>query len=684
MEYLNEELLIKSINNNVDYQNMVDQLKIEVDYFCSTFSDDPQKISGWGHKYFCQDDGGRLIFDLTKPHSQKCDICGKEYTGDLYDSIWVYNYRNEAILISWKSALLYKITQEVKYLDYVKQIIGFYADHYLEFKLHNKDGHIYESLDDMVWGCGRLMPQGLNESLFIIRLVNALEIVKSDLGDSFISSVNEKLFKEVFKLLKPQVNKVHNIIAWNNSAIGTMGLFSNNEEMLDFVFKGEFNIRRQIREGVTSDGFWYEGSIHYNFFTLEGIINLLLFSKLYDFEFGEEELIIKNMLTAAYQYAFDNHVFPNPNDGWPDINLKTYSYVYTVATKIFGYDSEVANLLKNIENKNTLRVSVPLSKPYYFDNRIPLERLSLIPNLNMENYYPVVSTSKNFEQSQFGVIRRNNINVFLKYGHRGPSHAHPDKMTIEVMIGNKMLTRDLSNSGYGAILCNEWHRMSASHNTVIVNGKNQVSMEGGNTISFEEYCLHSNVSNVYSISNKIDIETMKNTMNEDEVIKYLVKNLFMTEHEAKEAIGSKKNMSEIAEEAILSAPKVNYDRKIQLLDNGFIDEFIVTSNQEVIFDYFFHSEADLLTTLVTEEYSLGFDENGFQHIKNVRKVVSSNKNLVLKWRLGEYLLESNIDLDDKELLLAETYDNPITKNRTSIVIRHKGMNAVYSLIWKII
>ncbi len=49
-----------------------------------------------------------------------------------------------------------------------------------------------------------------------------------------------------------------------------MGLAMKDQEMIDYAFTSPFNIRRQLAEGVTADGFWYEGSIHYNFFFVGG------------------------------------------------------------------------------------------------------------------------------------------------------------------------------------------------------------------------------------------------------------------------------------------------------------------------------------------------------------------------------------------------------------------------------
>jgi oligo-alginate lyase len=682
MNYLNQESLIQSVKNNHDFKRMIEQIKCEVEQF--ELNDDASKISGWGHRYFCQSCGGRLIFDLNKPQEHVCETCEKITTGEMYDEVWVYNLRNQAVMTAWKSALMYRYSNDETYLNTVKDIIGFYAKHYTKFAIHDKERNVFESIESMKWGSGRIMPQGLNESIIIIRMLNALEIVKEDLDQDYIDFIYHNLFKEAYYLLKPQVNKVHNICGWKNCAIGSIGLFFNDQEMIDFAFDGPFNIRKQIREGVTEDGFWYEGSIHYNFFTLEGIMSLLLFSKLYDYDFGSEQLIVENMLKSAYHYSFNNHVFPNPNDGWPNINLKTYSYVYTVATKVFGTNSEVANLLKNIENKETERGTLPLSKPYYFENRIPLERLMLIPDLDFNQYDVVEPESRNFKSSQFGIVRKGDFNVFLKYGHRGPSHAHPDKMNIEVMVGNDLLSRDLSNSGYGASLSDEWYRMSSSHNTVVVNGKNQISMEGGQTLQFEDHLIEAKVVDVYTIQKEVDIQKMKTSMNNDEIIKYLVKNLGLTAEEAQNAFNTDQDLQSLVDEIVTKTPKIDYIRKVEITEEGLYDTFIVESNMENTYDYFFHAEAELLSELNLVESSLGYIGNGYQHIYNVRQVKTDETSLTLTWKLKNQVLESVIDLTDKEIYLAETYDNPASKRRTTLIIRHIGQNITYSVNWKVI
>lgn len=629
MKYLNDNY-VSAINNNSAYKAAIIKIKSEVDDFYSSFNDDPSIISEWGHYYFCNYDGGRLIYDRKNPKSHKCEICGKDYTDEVYDGVWTYFYRNEAILTAWKAAALYAYDKNPHYLDILMEIIGFYAKNYTKFVIHNKERERFLSIDDMKWGCGRILPQGLNESIITIRMIQALEIVKNDLPKSFLDEIYHSMFREIFKLLKPQVNQIHNIRCWNNSAIAVMGFFFNDKEMIDFVFNGEYNIIRQIKEGVTKDGFWYEGSIHYNFFTLEGITPALLFSSIYNYDFDlDAKNIIRNMFISAYNYAFTNLYLPNPNDGWPSINLKTYSYIYSVAAKVFNSDTEIVNILKIILNNKYPRTTLPLSKPYYINNEIAFEQLLLNTDMDIHNYSIISQKTLNFSMSSFGMIRNENMNVFVKYGLNGPSHAHPDIINIEVMYKDGMISRDISNAGYISLLCNEWHRRSLAHNTVIMNGLDITSRSPGKTLKYSKDHIICEALNVYDGVDEI--------------------------------------------------------REIKLLKNGFSDIVQIKSTNDGVFDYVFHLENDINLAISNDfiSSSLGFKENGYQYVKDVMKYNKKTDFLTLEAKRSKQNIAIDLDLKDHELYIAKTMDNPVNKERTTIIIRGNGKNICYKMSLRI-
>ncbi|MFI3230966.1 MAG: heparinase II/III family protein, partial [bacterium] len=319
---------------------------------------------------------------------------------------------------------------------------------------------------------------------------------------------------------------------------------------------------------------------------------------------------------------------PNPNDAWPNLNLKSYEYVYCIASKVFGDESPVTDIYKHIIAGTSERGDFPLSKPYYYNNDISFERLVCHPDIDFNNRTEIERKSVCFRKSYFGMLKNDNINVFMKYGHRGPSHAHPDKMNIEVMVKDYVLSRDLSNTGYASKLCNEWHRKTISHDTVLVDGENQTNMEGGEVLEFTDNICHTEVKDVYE--------------------------------------------------------GVHYNRRIEINEQGYDDVFKVSSEDEHNYDWLFHSEAELLTEVKGEDASLGYDKNGYEHVKETKRIQVEGNEFVLKWKLGDVELESVVDVTDKEVFMAQTYDNPVSSYRTAIILRAKAKEAEFKATWKLV
>lgn len=626
MKYVNDKFheLMNSVAEN---KALIAGMKKDVDEFLPDFSDSPERLSRWGHYFFCDDDGGRLVFDLHSPHKHTCEVCGKSYEGEIFDGVWVYFYRNKAVVMALVSAVVYKATGEKKYFDYAVEVMKFYAEHYLEFALHNKENLPADSYDTMPWGCGKMMPQGLNESIVAIRFVQTIEILREELSQEFLDLVYQKMFREMFRLLAPQATRIHNIACWNLSAIGVMGLAFDDREMIDFAFDSEYNIHKQLESGVTQDYFWYEGSIHYNFFLLEGVSYLFLFSKIYNHDFGEQSSeIFENMFVQAYNYAFDNHYLPNPNDGWPDLNLRTFSYVYHTVARALGEDSEVGNITKILEAADTARTILPLSEPYYCSNQVCLEQLLFNIDFDYRRYTPVKQISRSFPKSNFAILRSDEWNAFLKYGLNGKSHAHPDIMNVELVYCGHRVSRDLSNAGYRARLCNEWHRKTLSHTTVCCNGRDITSVSLGECLSFSDHKVSALARNVYD--------------------------------------------------------GIDYVRTIEIAGPAFLDEFEVRCGEPGVYDYVFHLEADfdVTTECPLEDAGLGFEENGYQHVLETRRVRPACSVVVFKAAAADVNLKIVVDLDDgQELYLLKTMDNPVNQTRNTVLIRSRAANPHYHL-----
>ena len=621
------DIKVEELLKNSDYKKMLNEMVNEIEMLNENFNDSPELLSGWGHDYFCNEDGGALIYDINTPHVHRCPICGKEYTGIKYDQCWRYTYRYNLMASLPKATLLYRVTKDRKYISYIERILNFYKENYLKFKLQAK-GKVVEDLTIDVGGASRIMPQGLNEAIMITKISFALELIKDEISQEWVEDLYNNFFKHVIDILDKQRVRIHNIALWIGAAIASVGALLNDKSIIDSVYNGEFGVKNQIKHGFTKDGFWYEGSIHYNYFALEGVVTFFMIAKLNNYEIDKETLDnILFILKAPYEYSFKNLRLPNPNDGWPDLGLKTYSYIYYMAYAT--YRDELKELLEIIEGNKDERTDVALSKTYYFENRIPLEKLVFGPEIEGKDI-PDRRKSKLFSNSSFGMLRNNRVNVFMKYGHYTESHIHPDKMNLEVMIDEKYLTRDLSNPGYGSKMCNEWNRMTLSHNSVVIDGKNQNTVNAGK------------------------VEVFTDTQ-----------------------------MKAVNEEAYSDNTK--FIREINLLERGYEDNFTVETTNSKVKDWFFHLEEgiELKTSLTLEVADLGYNENGYQHLKEIKRVINSSERVELIWNFFGKELRSEINLEGKELFIGKSYDNPGNRYRTTLVLRGTKEVEKYKIRWEV-
>lgn len=606
------------------YNEMLTHMKQDVTKFFNHFEDSPANLSGWGHNYFCEIDGGKLQFKQDSPKRHVCEVCEHGYSGKKYDDAWVYLNRLQSFTEIVKSAYLYKETNEEKYLSYARDTLLYYAENYADFELHVKDKVGITDLTLDVGGAAKIMPQGLNEGYMLIKIIQALDIFGEDLDEKSVNIIKEKLIRPAIEeVLAPQLVRIHNIACWISCAIAAAGFHFKEEKWLNYSFTGPFNIENQLKDGVTKDKLWYEGSIHYHFFMLESVMNLLVYPDA-SARLTKEKQQVKAMLVSAYNYAFDNMIFPNPNDGWANINLKTYVHVYHMAAKVFDNCEEILQMISNIESAKVKRMPTQLADPYYFEDW-PLEKLLY----NSQNSVAPTSTNKKsylYEDSNFAMLRNDRINLFLKFGHNSPSHAHPDKMTFELTIDDELVSRDLSNAGYGAQITNEWYRMSASHNTIVVDGKNHDNVQPGRVLAYAENHIAATCAKVY--------------------------------------------------------PDVDFTREFKMTDTVIQDKFTVTSEHLHNYDYFLHIDGDirLIGDGLTMPGTLNYEANGYQHLKNVVKVENTT---VFECVVKEKVVATITVDNGAEIFMCDTLDNPVSKYRKTLVLRKSGTDTEFNVTWNL-
>ena len=409
--------------------------------------EDEATPAGWIHDFFCDDCLTPLRYESGKVF---CERCGKDYTHDprkVRASVMDRRYRiSEALVFaSFMANLGFE-----EWKEGIEKILDFYTENLSEF---NPSSRISGESP-------KLTSQLLNDAMVILNFSTAL--MNTDFPKEKMDFWKEGLFDPVVESLKAKEFEVHNHNVWISSAIAMKSLVFDEGDLDEWVE----DLEEMARRGFLKNGFWYEGSFHYHFYTVNGFLRFYLpyiSTKGRRSEILDEEL--RRAILAPTAFLFPDGRFPNPGDGWPEIGLNTYSDVLEYGAEVFK-DKDVLSVLCRarggkgrdlpVYGKGVSEGIYP--ERFYFSNECDLDRSPGFPSIA---YGPGESV----------FVRRGEWNVFLKAGQSSSSHIHEDLCNFEVYMNDIPVTVDLSNSGYGLRERRKWFSKGLAHNTFFVNGE---------------------------------------------------------------------------------------------------------------------------------------------------------------------------------------------------------------------
>lgn len=601
-------------------QAIYGKIKAEADKYVDCYRDEPERISGWGHNYSCAKCSSRLEYHVDSPRIHICPECGFKNTADKVNWAWNAAYRDRVHKSAFYAAIVYRINGDRKYVEFIRKVLQFYCEHYESLQVDVPHERFR----------GKIAGIHLGDAVGLVTLLNAMEILREEW------TVTEKeYYKE--KLFIPEVNMfldfsermgIFNINCWLKSAIGMAGAFFNDTDMAGHAVEGPYGIRAQLEKGVTSEGFWFEGSFTYHFYCLQGLTQYLYLKKIYSPEEEDTKYlqqVLEKMYILPLDMAFENGYLPNPNDGWPRIHLRSFIGQYTYIHRITENPRFSEALMRYSPWKDEKLETSDSEAIDTLENEVPYllfaEENEVIPvDSAISNEVP---GSLNLEGTGFCMLRSKGMEVFLKYGLHTPSHAHPDIMNIEISALGDVISYDLSTNGYGSFLYAEWQRFSISHNTVLIDQENQVSRGPGETMHFD---------------------------GRENRIRALARGVY---------------------------PGVDYVRELRLLNLRLLDSFEVYSKDEHIMDWVFYCKGDISYDFNASDSRKPGHDNGYQHMLDCR-VFRTNGQWSVCWVLDGHILELTMEgVPDTEVYIFNSYEDTINHTRYGLLVRRKGKGTVY-------
>jgi len=452
------------INNESWAKELFNKTKVDLDWFVKNYHDEASRVTGWFHHYNCKFCQGRLIFNVKNEKEHVCSVCGKVNSSETLSRVWYNMYRERANKSVYNAAVAYNITKDEKYINHMKRVLNFYADNY-DSLLSDPIAKRFE---------GKIQNQHLDDASAVITMLLGMDMVREKFSKEELKNYYEKLFKNEADLFDFFASRIYNIPVWIKCAQAIIGVFFNEEEHIQKGFYSQFGILDQLKKGVTKEGMWYEGSMHYHFYTLQPISYLMYILKRSEFEIPEIQYIydtVEKMYEYPLKMMFINRRLPNPNDAHPIITIDMYRTHYEYASFIF-------------DNKLFKQICSTFYKKDV--NAGGFTRL-LFNHWNEPNISFDFGTINN-EESCTAMLRSGTTELFFKYGALTHLHRHPDTMNFELSFNGDVVSYDIGNGGYASSLFLEWQRKTLCHNTVTINQQDHFknSLVQGVTLDFDK------------------------------------------------------------------------------------------------------------------------------------------------------------------------------------------------------
>jgi oligo-alginate lyase len=409
----------------------------------------PPRGSNWFHWYVCPKHGVRLTTGKRLAAWQWEHICPTDrevFHGDSakpqtdFDGCALAGIHDRHARAVRDGGILYQVTGNAKYAARVREILLAYAARYLDYPLHTTTG-------EAKIGGGRVGPQTLDESTWLIPMAQGADLVWNTLSDADRGAIADKLFLPAARdVILPHRMGVHNIQCWKNSAVGLTGFLLGDDALIRAAIDDpDRGYRTQMGKGVQGDGVWFEGAWGYHFYTLNALWPLTEAARNAGIDLYGEPL--KKMFQAPIQLAMPNLMLPAFNDS---AETAVRNPLYELAYARY-HDPLLLAGIPSSPSDFSLWFGAAKTRA---DNRAAL-------------------ASRNFPDSGYAILAKGGTWLCLKYGPHGGGHGHPDKGNFILYASGRVLFPDPGTRPYGSPLHTEWDRATVAHNTLVVDGKSQ-------------------------------------------------------------------------------------------------------------------------------------------------------------------------------------------------------------------
>lgn len=422
----------------------------------------PEKgVANWSLYYFCDDCSVELEYHFDKPLEHRCPVCGRLYQGEPYNGAWWRHTNEKNYTAAYECGLLYICTGEKEYAKVSRKILMTFAKYYPDYEVHG---------DIPYNGPGKANAQTLCEAIFIRTLTTAYDLIEDTLTEEERTYIRERLIRCGAQFLKEhRDNQLHNHEVIIDAAIGVAALVLGDEELIQFAVYEPYGLLYQLEKGMLEDGMWFECSLAYHYYALQNFYGYEKFA-VHTKHSHIQHPNYRRMVHFPLKFLKADNSFPLMNDSmYSHTGLDHYS-LFEFSYAMFGTEELlwVLNQVYRTKQRDT-------TEAFFYG----VDQLGKAKPRQLEDYHTETG-------SGVTLIRGSHDQYLLaRHGGYGGEHDHYDRLGVSYYYGSTPVAADFGTTGYGAKYHYAYFKNTGTHNTVMIDEKNQAP-SAGRVLAYEK------------------------------------------------------------------------------------------------------------------------------------------------------------------------------------------------------
>lgn len=425
--------------------------------------------------------------------------------------------------LMYNAGMIYQLTQDEKYADYVRDMLFEYAELYPTLDVHPKRKMKSQNPGKFFW-------QSLNEAVWLVYTIQAYDLIHDSLDAAEIKNIEQNLLKPVALFLsegQPSTfNKVHNHGTWATAGVGMAGYVMNEPEwvekaLYDLDKSGKGGFLKQLDQLFSPQGYYNEGPYYQRY----ALMPFVTFAKAIESNDPKRKIyqhrngVLLKAIDTTIQLSYNGLFFPI-NDAIKSKGIDTIELVHGV-TVAYGLTNDPGFLDIAQQQDQIILTGDGLKVAQALDK-----------NLAKPYKFKSVAFGDGDDGKQGAlVVMRTQVGgdqaLLFKPAAQGLGHGHFDKLTWQFYDHGNEIVSDYGaarflnvEAKYGGRYLpenNTYAKHTIAHNTVVVDETTHFdgNVEKGNnnapTLNFFETNQFGSVSSG-EISTAYDDVTLERTM----------------------------------------------------------------------------------------------------------------------------------------------------------------------------